>query len=566
MTLLDAGAVVAGIGSSWASSTKWPSGSCTITARVLFVALIASGTPPVVTTGTPAAFSFANAASMSRTSRISVTAPGSCMRRRTGGAIDVVDLHQLDAAADARHARADETQARLRQAVQVQVAGILVPRQRPGRRRRHQVQPEQVVVEARGAIEVVDDRADVAGAGDGAGRRPDAAGGADGGLRRQQRGQRDSAAAPAMPSPTRTRTQEADMESSILRRAFGLEHGPIRSKMAICTGGWRMIERLVARLAAGLAEPSPGAGLQRWPSCSSLRSAWPALVDVRAGRGHPAAAARGPRTRPAVVGWRQLPNSGGRRWPFAAADIETMADNSRRLERTAGVGYNEPSPMALVEPRRDHVRPGRRASPATSSSARRRAGARAHLDAADDVAGATGAGHHARALATACGGSRDVLGRRVPIAEQPFTIVGVMPADVEYPRGVEAWMTVAALQTIASNQTFREAMRDELEFVARLRPDTTLAQASAELRSIAPALEAHAGERRHAGAAGARPGLVQGIARRRRAAGARRPVRRRRAGALHRRRERGEPDAGARRHPPRRVRRAGRARRAAAPA
>ena len=47
MTLLDAGAAVAGLGSSWASSTKWPSGSCTMTARVLFVALIASGIPPL---------------------------------------------------------------------------------------------------------------------------------------------------------------------------------------------------------------------------------------------------------------------------------------------------------------------------------------------------------------------------------------------------------------------------------------------------------------------------------------------------------------------------------------
>ena len=53
MTLLEAGAVVAGSGSSWASSTKWPSGSCTMTARVLLAVLIASGAPPVVTTGTP---------------------------------------------------------------------------------------------------------------------------------------------------------------------------------------------------------------------------------------------------------------------------------------------------------------------------------------------------------------------------------------------------------------------------------------------------------------------------------------------------------------------------------
>ena len=83
-------------------------------------------------------------------------------------ALHVVDLHQLDAAADAGHARADEAQARLGQTMEVQVAGILVPRQRTGRRRRHEIEADQVVVEPRRAIEIVDDRADVTGAGHGA--------------------------------------------------------------------------------------------------------------------------------------------------------------------------------------------------------------------------------------------------------------------------------------------------------------------------------------------------------------------------------------------------------------
>ena len=88
------------------------------------------------------------------------------------------------------------------------------------------------------------------------------------------------------------------------------------------------------------------------------------------------------------------------------------------------------------------------------------------------------------------GGSRDVLGRRVTIFNQVFTIVGVMPADVEYPRGVEVWMTVAAMQTTTSNPVIRDALQNELQMVARLRPDTTVAQAAEELRAIAPALQA----------------------------------------------------------------------------
>ena len=192
-----------------------------------------------------------------------------------------------------------------------------------------------------------------------------------------------------------------------------------------------------------------------------------------------------------VVGWRQLPNSGGRRWPLRTVDIDTLADHSRRLERTAGVGYNEPSPLALVDSTGAGFAQAARvtgdffavlgAAPVLGRT----------LTPADDVPGADRAMVITHGLwQRRFGGSRDVLGRRITIAEQPFTIVGVMPADVEYPRGVEAWMTVAALQTITSNPTFREAMRDELELVARMRPDTTLAQAAAEMRSIAPALEA----------------------------------------------------------------------------
>ena len=191
-----------------------------------------------------------------------------------------------------------------------------------------------------------------------------------------------------------------------------------------------------------------------------------------------------------VVGWRQLPNSSGRHWPFHAVDIETIQDNSRSLSGIAGVGYNDPSPMALVEP-----------GAATFAQMARVTGGffevlgvapalgRA-LEAADDVAGSEPVLVIAHALWQRLGGGSEVMGRRVRIAGQPFTIVGVMPPDVEHPRGVEAWVTVAALQTIALNETFREALREELEFVGRLRAGITIAQASAELRAMAPALAA----------------------------------------------------------------------------
>ena len=191
-----------------------------------------------------------------------------------------------------------------------------------------------------------------------------------------------------------------------------------------------------------------------------------------------------------VVGWRQLPNSGARHWPFHAADVQAIADNSRTLERIAGVGYNEPSPMAMVEPGATTFAQVARVTgdffpvlgvaPALGRA----------LDAADDVAGSEPVLVITHKLWQRLGARREVLGRRVRIAGHPFTIVGVMPPDVEHPRGVEVWATVAALQTTTSNDTFREAMRDELEFVARLRAGATVAQASSELRTMAPALAA----------------------------------------------------------------------------
>jgi predicted permease len=87
------------------------------------------------------------------------------------------------------------------------------------------------------------------------------------------------------------------------------------------------------------------------------------------------------------------------------------------------------------------------------------------------------------------GGARDVLGRRLTVNGQPFTIVGVMPRDVEYPRGVEAWVTISGLASTVANPTLREATLTELGVVARLQREASIAQAATELRALAPDLE-----------------------------------------------------------------------------
>ena len=68
------------------------------------------------------------------------------------------------------------------------------------------------------------------------------------------------------------------------------------------------------------------------------------------------------------------------------------------------------------------------------------------------------------------GGARDVLGRRVSVGGQPFTIVGVMPRDVEHPRRVEVWMTVDGMLTTTSNPTAKLGITTEFDMLARVKP------------------------------------------------------------------------------------------------
>ena len=56
------------------------------------------------------------------------------------------------------------------------------------------------------------------------------------------------------------------------------------------------------------------------------------------------------------------------------------------------------------------------------------------------------------------GESRDVIGRHLLIGERPFTIVGVMPADLDYPTGVEIWRTTS----VPTDGPFGNAARREV--------------------------------------------------------------------------------------------------------
>ncbi|HET8645184.1 MAG TPA: ABC transporter permease, partial [Vicinamibacteria bacterium] len=82
-------------------------------------------------------------------------------------------------------------------------------------------------------------------------------------------------------------------------------------------------------------------------------------------------------------------------------------------------------------------------------------------------------------------GARDVLGRSLSLDGRPFTVVGVMPREFNYPLGgVELWAPLALSER---DETERKAL--SLRVLARLAPGVGLESARAELGEVAGRLE-----------------------------------------------------------------------------
>lgn len=171
-----------------------------------------------------------------------------------------------------------------------------------------------------------------------------------------------------------------------------------------------------------------------------------------------------------LVGWKRFPTGSFEHWPFRGAELDRIGAESRVFESVAGVGYSGVSADLAVENGSASTIHTAAVTGALFEVLSVRAVLGRSLEPADDRPGAepvlvlTHAYWQRR-----YGGSRDVIGRRLVIGDQPFTLVGVMPPDLAHPRGVEAWMTVAACATTTTNPIFREALRNELDLVGRLR-------------------------------------------------------------------------------------------------
>ncbi|HEY0874882.1 MAG TPA: ABC transporter permease [Vicinamibacterales bacterium] len=183
-----------------------------------------------------------------------------------------------------------------------------------------------------------------------------------------------------------------------------------------------------------------------------------------------------------ILSWREAPTAGSAFYPFGDVEIEAVARESRLLESAAGVTRNGVARAVVSDG-------------ATSSYANIGLitggffdvlGAQALLGRrftlADDREGAEPVavishGYWQRHF----GAVPDVVGRRITIDEQPCVIVGVMPPDLDYPRGVEIWRTTRSIPT---DGAFGIAAQREVNLLGRLRPGVTVEQASSELAAL----------------------------------------------------------------------------------
>jgi predicted permease len=82
----------------------------------------------------------------------------------------------------------------------------------------------------------------------------------------------------------------------------------------------------------------------------------------------------------------------------------------------------------------------------------------------------------------------DAVGRTVSVGDEPYTVVGVMPAGFSLGSGEECWLPLDLSPTLADSNRARKL--HFLYAIARLRPGATLEDARTDLTDIARRLEA----------------------------------------------------------------------------
>jgi putative ABC transport system permease protein len=81
----------------------------------------------------------------------------------------------------------------------------------------------------------------------------------------------------------------------------------------------------------------------------------------------------------------------------------------------------------------------------------------------------------------------NIIGQSITLTEAAYTVVGVMPAIFEYPKGVDMWLPI---RTTTAPRIAESRGASFLQAVGRLRPGVTIAQAEVELNTIISRLAA----------------------------------------------------------------------------
>jgi predicted permease len=184
-----------------------------------------------------------------------------------------------------------------------------------------------------------------------------------------------------------------------------------------------------------------------------------------------------------LVIWTAIPERGLSHWPFSYASYAAMRERLRTASGVAAHPYSGTLPTVL------HL------DDASAMPLQRTAvtgewfdvlGVRARagrlLTPADDHVGAPHVVVLSSGLAERLFGRvSDAVGRIVRVEESTFTVVGVTPADFEYPRTAEAWVPAV---------WFRDSPYAAWDMVVRVAPgfstEQTLADLTSALRTLPP--------------------------------------------------------------------------------
>jgi len=174
-----------------------------------------------------------------------------------------------------------------------------------------------------------------------------------------------------------------------------------------------------------------------------------------------------------VVAWKRTQTGTVSHYPFGAEAVREVKEHAQSFERVGAFSYNGAMQFPAIE---NDVASYLTTSVVDGDFFRVLNVApilgRA-LEAADDVSGAEPVlVIDERLWQRRYQRAANVLGRRVQLFEQAYTIVGVVPA-VDLPRGAEAWITLRGAEARSTSLESKDAFSRDHDLIARLREGVT---------------------------------------------------------------------------------------------